>query len=93
MNKEFARKIPDIVRSQKLLTADNPIDNAQVRQGNYQMMLLCAVYYEFLAPQEKQNIQCVSCLRRIKNIFVAMKGALMELEKEYQLLNFLKNEN
>lgn len=84
-----ARKIPDNVRTQRLIVDADPIDNAIAVQTNYNMQLLVSVWYKFIEPNATQTLNCNKCLENILNNFREMKGALIQLEKEYQLLKDL----
>lgn len=86
----IAERIPDNVRSQRLICEADPIDKAIAVQTNYAMQLLFAVWFEFVEPNGEKNLGCPSCLQNVLNNFVQMKGALIELEKEYQLLKSMQ---
>lgn len=91
--RRMAKKIPDAVRSQRLLVADDPILNARAQQHDPHMELLYGVYYEFVEPfaqPSDKDPTCPKCLARVVTMFWAMRPALEELERDYQLLNALK---
>lgn len=81
-----ARKIPDNVRTQRLIIPSDPIDTAIAVQTNYNMQLLQNIWYKFIEPSTTPVLNCPTCLQNILNNFREMKGALIRLEKEYQLL-------
>lgn len=85
--REIAIQIPDVVRSKRLLTESNPILNAVPVQTDYNMNLLYEVWYAFIEPGATKKINCPICLQNILNGFTEMYGELLQLEKEYQLLN------
>ena len=87
--KDLARRIPDAVRSERLLTPDDPILRAQGNAANIYMQLLFAVWFEFVEPYGQKNINCPQCLGRILENFRAMRPSLLELEKEYRILQQL----
>lgn len=84
--KQLARKIPDNVRSQRIICEEDPIGRAQPVQTDYSMNLLYEVWFTFIEPNGTRKINCPYCLKNILNNFREMKGALIELEQEYQLL-------
>jgi hypothetical protein len=84
---QLAKKIPDRIRSERLMTMDDPIENAQAVSSNLQMQLLFAIYTEFLFPGKEEDINCWRCLNRIINCFKEMRPYLIQLEKENHLLN------
>jgi len=89
MYKELAKKIPDRIRSERLIIESDPIDNAQPVGSNFHMQLLFDIYAEFLFPWQKEDLDlgCSRCLNRIRNCFAEMKPHLIELEKQNKLLN------
>jgi hypothetical protein len=87
--KQLARRIPDNVRSQRIICEEDPITHAVPVQGNYHMSLLFEVWFTFIEPNAPKQYNCPFCLQNVLNNFRQMKGALIELEKEYQLLNSL----
>ena len=86
----FAKKIPDQVRSEKLITETDPIAHALPNAGNKHMQLLYLVWYEFIEPASNGDITCHTCCKRIIENFIAMKQDLVKLEREYKLLESLK---
>lgn len=90
MYKELAKKIPDRVRSERLMVEADPIDNAQAVSSNQHMQLLFAIYTDFLFPGKEEDITCWRCLQRILNCFRELKPHLVELEKMNRLLNTIK---
>ena len=92
MYQDLAKKIPDRIRSEYLIVASDPIDNAQPVGSNLHMQLLFDIYSEFLFPwlKEELDLTCSKCLNRIKNCFAEMKPHLTDLEKQYKLLNAIK---
>jgi len=85
--KQIARRIPDNVRSQIILSEENPITKAVPVQVNYHMNLLFEVWFTFIEPNTTKKYNCPICLQNILDNFRQMQGALVELEKENQLLN------
>ncbi len=92
--REIAKRIPDNVRSQRLLTEADPINNANEYSGNEHMQLLFTVWGEFVEPNKKNdksfNYGCPYCRKRVLSNFKAMYNDLVELENEYLLLKSLK---
>lgn len=86
--KEVAKRIPDKVRSLRLITEADPISNALQSSADYNMMLLAEIWYEFIEPH-KEKSYCPVCLGNILNNFKNMRDVLIELEKEYQTINSL----
>lgn len=86
--RSLAIRIPDEVRSERLLISQDPIGNAQPFGGNGAMQLLFAIWYEYIEPDKKSesNMGCPFCIKNILDNFRAMKDELMLLEKEYLLL-------
>jgi hypothetical protein len=85
--KQLAIRIPDNVRSQRIICDNDPITNAVPVQVNYHMNLLFEVWFTFIEPSTLKKYNCPVCLQNILNNFKEMKGALIELERDYQLLN------
>lgn len=90
MYQDLAKRIPDRVRSERLMIKADPIQNAIPHKSNSHMQLLFAIYTEFLYPHKDEDINCPRCLQRIQHCFVTIKPYLIELEKQYKLLNALK---
>lgn len=91
MYDQLAKKIPDKIRSERLMTEADPIFNAIAVSTNAQMQLLFAIYTEFVFPNKDDlEIDCPKCLGRIKHSFNEMRPYLEELEKQYQLLKTIK---
>lgn len=87
MYDQLAKRIPDKIRSERLMVDADPIYNAIAVSSNTQMQLLFAIYTEFLFPNnDGLDIDCPKCLGRIKNSFNEMRPYLIELEKQYKLL-------
>ena len=84
--KDLARKIPDNVRSQRIICVSDPIANATTSPANYAMNLLFEAWYTFIEPHGEKKINCPWCRENILRNFQSLKPALIELEKEYQLL-------
>lgn len=86
-----ARKIPDVIRSMKLMTPADPIHNAVNSENDPNMQLLYAIWFEFVQPHaEDKNIGCWRCRGAVLDSFQRMKPFLLELEKQSELLNSLK---
>lgn len=86
--KEIAKKIPDEVRSLRILTPENPIFNATNSLINPHMKLLADVWYTFIEPN-KDRSTCPICLENILTNFGQMQETLIELEEDYQKLKML----
>lgn len=87
MYDQLAKRIPDKIRSERLMTEADPIYHAIAVSSNTHMQLLFAIYTEFIFPNsEDLDMDCSKCLGRIKNSFNEMRPHLIELEKEYNLL-------
>lgn len=84
--KDIAKRIPDNVRSQRILCNADPINKAVAVQTNYAMNTLFNVWFTFIEPNGEKKLGCPACLENVLNNFRQMYGALIELEKEYQLL-------
>jgi len=87
--KQLARRIPDNVRQQRILTAEDPIANAKAVAGNQQMLLLFSIWFEFIEPNGTPKPSCPACLQAVLDNFQQMRSALVELENENELLNML----
>lgn len=85
---DIAKRIPDRVRSERLMTEADPIASAIPVASNYHMLLLIEVWHTYIEPHKPRGI-CPVCLDNILKGFRSMKPALLELEKQYQLLNRL----
>ena len=86
----LAKKIPDKVRSQRLMTSADPIQNVQAVSTNQNMQLLFAIYTQFVFPGKEEDIKCWKCCQRIIHCFHEMKPHLVQIEKQYKLLNSLR---
>ena len=88
---ELARKIPERVRSEILLGADDPINNVVDSPANKHMQTLFAIYYEYLYPfASNKDLHCWRCRGRVLHFFRGIYGDLLVLEKESQLLKLLR---
>ena len=85
----IGQKIPDDIRSLRLMIPADPIKQAVALPGTKDMQLLFAIWVEFIQPGVEQDIDCPKCVARILSNFREMKDELITLEKEYQLLNSL----
>jgi hypothetical protein len=85
-NLAIAARIPDRVRSERLLVESDPIRTAIPVASNPELQLLFAIWYEFIEPKATGNMNCPYCLNNIVTNFKAMLPDLLELEREYQLL-------
>lgn len=81
-------QIPDRIRSERLLTADDPIANAKANELDPRMMLLSKIWFEYIEPNKTPS-NCPLCLNNILSSFRNLKPALMELEVSYQKLQYL----
>jgi hypothetical protein len=86
--KEIAKKIPDEVRSLRVLTVANPIHNATNSLNDPHMKLLTDVWYTFIEPNTERST-CPICLDNIRTNFRQMQEVLIELEEDYQKLEML----
>jgi hypothetical protein len=85
----IAKRIPDSIRSRKLMTDADPIGNALASSGDANMILLFAIWSEFVEPMKPEDIGCSLCVRRVLRNFKEIKDDLIELEKEHQLYKTL----
>lgn len=92
MSFSSATKIPDRIRSERLLTEADPIANAQANQFDKHMQVLSKIWYAYIEP-EKEYTNCPICLNNILQSFRALKPKLLELEREYKILNSLDHED
>lgn len=83
---DIASRIPDRIRSERLLVDADPIGNAVATSTNPAMQMLFAIWYEFVEPSNNGNIDCPYCLQNILTNFRAIVPALLGLEREYQML-------
>lgn len=90
--RELSKKIPDNIRSELIITEEDPILNASPNSENKNMKLLSDIWYEFIAPHDTKS-ECPICLNTILTNFRQMKEELIELEKEYRKLKIISFEN
>lgn len=90
MYEALAKKIPDKIRSERLMIKADPIENVQAVSVNQHMQLLFGIYTEFVFPGKEEDINCGRCCQRIIHCFQQMKPALVALEKQYKLLKSVK---
>lgn len=88
--RQYAERIPDEVRSKRLMVPSEPIKKAVAYSENPQMQLLFLIWKEFIENMNDLDIGCPQCLKRILDNFQQMEPALIELEKQYQLLLSIK---
>lgn len=88
--RQIALRIPDNVRSQRLMVDSDPIGNAVPVQTNYAMNLLFEIWFSFVEPNGVKKLNCPGCLKRVLDNFHKMKGELIAIEKDYQLLNAIQ---
>jgi len=86
--KDLCKKIPDDVRSQRLLTKADPIHNATPSMSDPHMALLVKVWETFIEP-DKEIGTCPICLGNIKTNFVQMYDFLVDLEESNQMLDMI----
>lgn len=86
--KTLAMNIPDRIRSERLLTEADPIENAKPNELDENMMLLSKIWFAYIEPH-KEPTTCPLCLSNILSSFRNLKPALMELEASYQKLEYL----
>jgi len=82
----IAKKIPDRIRSIKLMGDDDPIGSAKAVSGDTNLLLLFAIWNEFIGPLNESDLRCPLCIRRLLTNFKELQPTLVEMEKEYQLL-------
>ena len=87
--RSIAQRIPDRVRSERLLTEPDPILTAIASASNPAMQLLFAVWFEFVEPHGVKNLNCGLCLARVLESFKVMRPVLLELERESKILEQL----
>lgn len=90
MYKALAKKIPDRIRSERLMIPADPIASVQAVSTNKHMLLLFDIYTQFVFPGKDEDRNCWKCMQRIIHCFQEMKPFLMELEKQHNLLKSLK---
>lgn len=83
---DIANRIPDNVRSERLLIPSDPIGSAIMASTNPEMQLLMAIWYEFVEPTGNANLNCPFCLNNVLTNFRAIMPELLSLEREYQIL-------
>ncbi len=86
--KDIAKRIPNNVRSEILLTEDDIIFNAISVKDNKNMKILLRIWHEFIEPN-KEITDCPICIANILTNFRQMENDLIELENEYQKLKAL----
>lgn len=83
---DFAKRIPDRIRSERLIVDADPIGKAQPVANDKRMELLYSIWYEFIEPFGTGDISCPTCLQRLLGNFREMKADLIRLEKEYRII-------
>lgn len=86
----LAKRIPDKVRSERLMIKEDPIANVQPVSSNKHMQLLFDVYTQFVFPGKEEDRNCWRCMNRIIQCFDLMKPHLVAIEKNYKLLKSLR---
>ncbi len=86
----IARRIPQSVRTNKLLTTVDPIRNAQPSAGDKHLRLLFIIWSEFVEPMREEDLGCPKCVHRLLSNFRELKPTLVKLEGEYQLMKALR---
>ena len=81
-------QIPEKVRSERLLTDADPIENAKPNSLDANMMLLSKIWFAYIEPH-KESSNCPLCLNNIISGFRNLKPALMELEAFKQKMDYL----
>ena len=84
--RDIAVRIPDRVRSQRLLVDADPIGKAVSSPNDPAMQLLMAVWYEFVEPHGNMNLNCPYCRENVLTNMRAIVPVLLELERDYQTL-------
>lgn len=84
--RDLAKKIPDGVRGQRILTSADPIHNATPAAHDQSMMLLAEIWYTWVDPSAIKAY-CPICLDNLLKNFRAIYDDLIDLEKEYNTLN------
>lgn len=86
--KEIASKIPDDIRSLRLLNESDPIHSAKISLEDEHMKLLVKVWDTFIEPH-KETGTCPICLNNIKTNFIQMYDTLVDLENDYKKLKMI----
>lgn len=86
--KELAKRIPNNVRSEILLTDDDIIENSISVWDNKNMQILLRIWKDFIEPSF-EICQCPTVIANVHTNFRQMKNSLIELENEYQNLQKL----
>lgn len=86
--KTLAMQIPEKVRSERLLTDADPIENAKPNNLDPNMMILSKIWFAYIEPH-KEASNCPLCLNNIISGFRNLKPALMELEAFKQKMDYL----
>lgn len=86
--KNLALRIPDKIRSERLLTDEDPIANAKNHLTDANMRLLSKVWFAYIEP-DKDPSDCPICLNNIISGFKNLKPHLKEIERDYIKLNSL----
>ena len=88
---KYARRVPDEVRSQRLMIPADPIGSAVAVTSNPKMQELFAIYSLFVNPNaDHLDINCHFCLARILDTFQRMQPYLVQLESEAEFLKACK---
>lgn len=86
--KDLALRIPDRIRSERLLIEADPIANAKNSMTDPNMQLLSKVWFQYIEPH-KEASDCPICLTNIISGFKNLKPHLKEIEKSYQMIKAL----
>lgn len=85
----LCRKIPKVVREDKLLSDSEPILNATASVKDKNMLMLAKIWYEFIEPLSEKNYDCPKCLAGILSSWRELRPTLINLSKEEQMLNMI----
>lgn len=85
----LCRKIPKVVREDKLLSDLEPILNATASVKDKNMLMLAKIWYEFIEPLSEKNYDCPKCLAGILSSWRELRPTLINLSKEEQMLNMI----
>lgn len=85
----LCRKIPTVVRENKLISDSEPILNATASVKDKNMLMLAKIWYEFVEPLSEKNYDCPKCLASILSSWRELRPTLIDLSKEEQILRMI----
>lgn len=86
---QTARKIPQKVRDERILTDLDPISIATPSAKDKNMMMLAKIWYEFIEPLSERNFDCPKCMAGILSNYKQLKPTLIQLSQEEQMISSL----